>query len=140
MPNRPELIASGVALRKPRRAPSVADIVSVDGPRSTMLPAFSMSPRRADLAGASASPLALSLPGRYLCVKRIILLRVITLRHEQTHPRSGLAARLRRGGGSALVHARSDSPEPHPIGDQLADQTIGRSSRADAAGSLDDAR
>src|SRR5882757_7642611 len=98
MPNRPELIARGVALRKPRRALSVVDSASVDGPRSTMLLAFSMSPQHVDLAGASASPLALSLPTQYLCVKRIILIRVITVRHEQTQPRSGLAASPRRSG------------------------------------------
>src|ERR1700685_213101 len=62
MPNRPELIAKGVALRKPRRALSVVDSASVDGPRSTMLLALFMSPQHVDLTGASASPLALSLP------------------------------------------------------------------------------
>src|SRR5580698_9183696 len=53
MPNRPELIAKGVALRKPRRALSVVDSASVDGPRSTMLLAFFMSPQHVDLAGCS---------------------------------------------------------------------------------------
>src|ERR1044072_2997272 len=113
MPNRPELIAMGVALRKPRLALSVGDSASVGGPRSTMLLAFFMPPQHVDLAGASASPLALSLPRHHLCVKRIILIRVITLR-------AATACRpFPRRSYSHILEERA-KPEPRPWAKSIA--------------------